>query len=120
MSETFLDMANSSYRAALIMYARIEESLYVLNIVGYYLELSAEQALKHLCDDTATPRLIPWLVAKIPDNSSIGKTELLEMQDTIESWRESTSIVNIDDIERGLSVVEKLLKEVEAYVGNSC
>lgn len=55
MSETFLDMANSSYRAARIMYARIEESLYVLNIVGYYLELSAEQALKHLYDDTATP-----------------------------------------------------------------
>ncbi len=23
---------------------------------------------------------------KIPDNSSISKTELLEMQDTIESW----------------------------------
>lgn len=24
---------------------------------------------------------------KIPDNSSISKTELLKMQDTIESWR---------------------------------
>lgn len=42
------------------------------------------------------------------------------MQDTIESWRESTSIVNIGDIKRGFSVVEKLLKEVEAYAGNSC
>lgn len=27
---------------------------------------------------------------KIPDNSSISKTELLKMQDTIESWMECT------------------------------
>lgn len=27
---------------------------------------------------------------RIPDNSSISKTELLKMQDTIESWRERT------------------------------
>lgn len=52
---------------------------------------------------------------KIPDNSSISKTELLRMQDTIESWRECTSIINTVDIERGLNVVGKLLKEVEAY-----
>lgn len=112
MSETFLDMAEVSYKVAQIMHARIEESPYVLNIVGYYLELSAEQALKHLYGDTTVPRSIPWLVAKIPEDSSISKTELLEMQDTIESWRESTSIVNINDIERGLSVVGKLLEEV--------
>lgn len=43
---------------------------------------------------------------KIPDNSSISKTELLKMQDTIESWRGN--------------VLGKLLKEVEAYAGNSC
>lgn len=120
MSETFLDMAGVSYKVAQIMYTRIEESLYVLNIVGYYLELSTEQALKHLYDDTTIPRSIRWLVAKIPDNSSISRTELLEMQDTIESWRECTSIINTVDIERGFSVVENLLKEVEAYAGNSC
>lgn len=112
MSKTFLDMAKGSYKVAQIMYARIEESPYVLNIVGYYLELSTEQALKHLCDDTTIPRSIPWLVAKTPEDSFISKTELLEMQDTIESWRGSTSIVNIDDIKRGLSVVGKLLEEV--------
>lgn len=112
MSKTFLDMAEVSYRVAQTMHARIEESPYVFNIVGYYLELSTEQALKHLCDDTTIQRPIPWLVAKIPDNSSISKMELLEMQDTIESWRESTSIISIDDIERGLSVVGRLLKEV--------
>ena len=57
---------------------------------------------------------------KIPDNSSISKTELLKMQDTIESCMECTSIINTVDIERGLNVVGKLLKEVEAYAGNSC
>ena len=91
----------------------------MLNVVGYYLELSTEQALKHLYDDTTIPRSISWLVAKIPDNSSISKTELLEMQDTIESWRECTSIINIVDIKRGLYVVGKLLEEVRAYAGNS-
>lgn len=119
MSETFLNMAEVSYKVAQIMHARIEESPYVLNIVGYYLELSAEQALKHLYDDTTVPRSIPWLVAKIPYNSSISKTELLEMQDTIESWREYTSIINTVDTKRGLSVVGRLLKEVRAYAGNS-
>lgn len=119
MSETFLDMAEVSYRAAQTMHARIEESPYVFNIVGYYLELSTEQALKHLYDDTTIQRPIPWLVAKIPYNSSISKTELLEMQDTIESWRECTSTINTVDIERGLSVVGRLLKEVKAYAGNS-
>lgn len=57
---------------------------------------------------------------KIPDNSSISKTELLKCKIQSSLVWECISIINTVDIERGLNVVGKLLKEVEAYAGNSC
>lgn len=37
----------------------------------------------------------------------------------INTWRDCTTSVRKEDIERGLNVVGRLLKEVEAYAGNS-
>lgn len=120
MAETFLDMAKESYMLAQIVYSQISETACALNMAGYYLELSAEQALKHLYDDTGIPRSIQWLVARIPDDSAIAKTGILDMQDMINTWRDCTTNMRKEDVDRGFSVVENLLKEVEAYAGNSC
>lgn len=113
-------MAKESYMLAQIVYSQLAETKCALNMAGYYLELSAEQALEHLYDDTEIPRSIQWLAIRIPDDSPITKTGILDMQDTINTWRDCTTSMRKEDIERGLNVVGRLLKEVEAYAGNSC
>lgn len=113
-------MAKESYMLAQIVYSQLAETKCALNMAGYYLELSAEQALKHLYDDTEIPRSIQWLVARIPADNPIAETGILEMQDMINTWRDCTTSMHKEDIDRGFSVVEKLLKEVEAYAGYSC
>lgn len=113
-------MAKESYMLEQIVYSQLAETKCALNMAGYYLELSAEQALKHLYDDTEIPRSIQWLEIKIPADNPVAKTGILEMQDMINTWRDCTTSMRKEDIERGLNVVGKLLKEVEAYAGNSC
>lgn len=120
IAETFIDMAKESYMLAQIVYSQLAETKCALNMAGYYLELSAEQALKHLYDDTEIPRSIQWLAIRIPADNSVAKTGILEMQDMINTWRDCTTSMRKEDIERGLNVLGKLLKEVEAYAGNSC
>lgn len=120
MAKTFLDMAKESYMLAQITYSQTSEIACAFNTAGYYLELATEQALKHLYDDTETPRSIQWLAAKIPADNSIAKTGILEMQGMINTWRDCTTSMRKEDVDRGFSVVEKLLKEVEAYARNSC
>lgn len=108
-------MAKESYMLAQIVYSQLAETKCALNMAGYYLELSAEQALKHLYDDTEIPRSIQWLAIRIPADNPVAKTGILEMQDMINTWRDCTTSMRKEDIERGLNVVGRLLKEVEAY-----
>lgn len=98
---TFLDMAESYYEAAVVAQSR--------NVVACFLELSAELALKHLYDNTEIPRAIPWLVCRIPDNSSLNKTDLVGMQDMLESWRSGIVYASKSDIECGFNVIRRLL-----------
>lgn len=48
MSETLLDMADTQYRIAKVLYKSIGEDEAFINAIGYHLQQSAELAIKHL------------------------------------------------------------------------
>lgn len=101
---TFLDMAETYYEAAVVAQSS--------NVVACFLELSVELALKHLYDNTETPRSIPWLVRRIPDNSPLNKTDLVGVQDMLESWRSGAIYASKSDIEYVFSVIRRLLNVI--------
>lgn len=117
MSETLLDMANTQYRIAKVLYKSIGEDEAFINAIGYHLQQSAELAIKHLLETSAVkyPKThdIGELLGMLPDN--FDTSLLTPISGLLTSWEAKTRYIkdyrlSVRQIDAGLKDVGEFLK----------